>query len=182
MVLANPQSVRVIAYFDSWKQTLAGSYEPLAREERADAEESSALKSLLERRRGVVLETLHGGTLSIHADGDSYSYCYGPRGVAGLLRNRYAVGCAIFASIGGLSFGYDQGVIANILVMRDFLARWPVGPWEKGLMSMSLPAPERTFPASLCSLQLRPWSWVLCLVLYRPVFLRTNILGDILYS
>ncbi|KAI9574868.1 general substrate transporter [Boletus coccyginus] len=118
--------------------TLAGSYEPLAGEERVDAEESLALESLLEQRRGVVLKTPHGGTLSIHADGDSYSYCYGPRGVAGLLRNRYAVGCAIFASIGGLSFGYDQGVIANILVMRDFLTRWPVGPWEKGLMTAAL--------------------------------------------
>lgn len=87
-----------------------------------------------------MLKTPHGGSLSIHAEGDSYSYCYGPRGVTGLLRNRYAAGCAIFASIGGLSFGYDQGVIANVLVMRDFLARWPVGPWEKGLMSMFFPA------------------------------------------
>lgn len=182
MVPASPHSVRVIAYCDPWQQTPAGSYEPLAGEERVDAEESLALESLLEQRRGVVLKTPHGGTLSIHADGDSYSYCYGPRGVAGLLRNRYAVGCAIFASIGGLSFGYDQGVIANILVMRDFLARWPVGPWEKGLMSMFLPVLERTYPVSLRSLQLRPWSWVLCLVLYRPVFLRTSILGDILYS
>jgi hypothetical protein len=129
-----------------------------------------------------VLKTPHGGSLSIHAEGDSYSYCYGPRGVTGLLRNRYAAGCAIFASIGGLSFGYDQGVIANVLVMRDFLARWPVGPWEKGLMSMFLPALLRTHPVSLCLLQLRLWSWVLCLVLYRRAFLRTSILGDILYS
>ncbi|KAH0839744.1 general substrate transporter [Lanmaoa asiatica] len=121
--------------------TLAGSYEPLASsagEERVDAEESPAFESLLERRRGVVLKTLHGGSLSIHAEGNSYSYSYGPRGVSGLLRNRYATGCAIFASIGGLSFGYDQGVIANVLVMRDFLARWPIGPWEKGMMTAAL--------------------------------------------
>lgn len=121
---------------------MAGSYEPLASSsggERVDAEESSAFESLLERRRGVVLKTPHGGSLSIHTDGNSYSYSFGPRGVTGLLRNRYAAGCAIFASIGGLTFGYDQGVIANVLVMRDFLARWPVGPWEKGMMSMLPP-------------------------------------------
>ncbi|KAN0097637.1 General substrate transporter [Tylopilus felleus] len=118
---------------------MAEGYEPLpAGDQRVDAEGSSTFRSLLEQRRGVVLKTPHGGSLSIHAGGDSYSYCYGPPGITGLLRNRYAAACAIFASIGGLSFGYDQGVIANILVMRDFLARWPVGPWEKGLMTAVL--------------------------------------------
>lgn len=67
----------------------------------------------------------------------TYTYRYGPPGVAGLLRNKYTFACALFASIGGLTFGYDQGVIANVLVMKDFLERWPdVGAWEKGLMSM----------------------------------------------
>lgn len=127
----------------------AESYEPLASsagEERVDTGECSAFESLLEQRRGVVIRTPHGGSLSIHADSNSYSYSYGPRGVTGLLRNRFVAGCAIFASIGGLSFGYDQGVIANVLVMRDFLARWPVGPWEKGMMSKLLPALERIHP------------------------------------
>jgi len=73
-------------------------------------------------------------------DGDgeryySYAYAYGPAGLAGLRANTYALGCAVFASIGGLTFGYDQGVIANVLVMQDFVARWPVGAWERGLMS-----------------------------------------------
>lgn len=69
-------------------------------------------------------------------DSYTYTYRYGPPGVAGLLRNRYTLACALFASIGGLTFGYDQGVIANVLVMKDFLERWPnVGPWEKGVMS-----------------------------------------------
>lgn len=129
------------------QQAMAEGYEPLpAGDQRVDAEGSSTFRSLLEQRRGVVLKTPHGGSLSIHAGGDSYSYCYGPPGITGLLRNRYAAACAIFASIGGLSFGYDQGVIANILVMRDFLARWPVGPWEKGLMSMFLPAQSACSP------------------------------------
>jgi hypothetical protein len=68
----------------------------------------------------------------------TYTYRYGPPGVAGLLRNKYTFACALFASIGGLTFGYDQGVIANVLVMKDFLERWPnVGAWEKGVMSTS---------------------------------------------
>lgn len=67
----------------------------------------------------------------------SYAYAYGPAGLAGLRANAYALRCAVFASIGGLTFGYDQGVIANVLVMEDFVARWPIGPWERGLMSTS---------------------------------------------
>ena len=78
---------------------------------------------------------LHGGSLTIRPDGTEYSYSYGPSGLAGLRHNQYALWCAVFASIGGLTFGYDQGVIANVLVMKDFTARWPIGPWEKGLMS-----------------------------------------------
>ena len=80
---------------------------------------------------------LRGGTLFVRPDGEhySYSYTYGPTGLAGLLANTYALRCAVFASLGGLTFGYDQGVIANVLVMKDFVTRWPVGPWELGLMS-----------------------------------------------
>lgn len=88
------------------------------------------------KQRG--LNHLRGGTLSVHPDGEhyySYSYTYGPTGLAGLLANTYALRCAIFASLGGLTFGYDQGVIANVLVMEDFVTRWPIGPWERGLMS-----------------------------------------------
>lgn len=81
----------------------------------------------------------YGGSLDFNPAGpDSYTYTYryGPPGVVGLLRNKYTLACALFASIGGLTFGYDQGVIANVLVMKDFLERWPdVGPWEKGVMS-----------------------------------------------
>jgi hypothetical protein len=36
---------------------------------------------------------------------EEYSYAYGPKGYAGLLHNSYALGCAVFASIGGLTFG-----------------------------------------------------------------------------
>lgn len=76
-----------------------------------------------------------GGSLALHSDGHGYTYAYGPKGLTGLLHNHYALSCAIFVSIGGLLFGYDQGVIANVLVMKDFMTRWPIGAWEKGVMS-----------------------------------------------
>ncbi|KAJ7189121.1 MFS monosaccharide transporter [Mycena filopes] len=75
--------------------------------------------------------------LLVHED-SSYTYSYGPAGLAGLWHNYYALLCAIFASIGGLSFGYDQGVIANVLVMDDFLRRWPVTPLQKGALTAVL--------------------------------------------
>ncbi|KAJ7612035.1 general substrate transporter [Mycena polygramma] len=79
---------------------------------------------------------IHSG-LTVHAD-STYTYSYGPPGLAGLWHNYYALLCAIFASIGGLSFGYDQGVIANVLVMQDFLRRWPVTPLQKGALTAVL--------------------------------------------
>ena len=61
------------------------------------------------------------GTLTVqpssnhNADTYSYSYAHGPKGLPGLLHNRYAFLCAFFASIGGLEFGYDQGVVSIFL-------------------------------------------------------------------
>jgi hypothetical protein len=46
---------------------------------------------------------LKGGRFRVDSEG--YSYAYGPQGYAGLLRNSYALSCAVFASIGGLTFG-----------------------------------------------------------------------------
>ena len=37
----------------------------------------------------------------------------------------YAALCAAFAAIGGMVFGYDQGVVSIVLVMPQFLARFP---------------------------------------------------------
>ena len=97
---------------------------------------------------GGSLDFSPAGSNSTSSSQDShytYTYRYGPPGVAGLLRNKYTFTCALFASIGGLTFGYDQGVIANVLVMKDFLERWPdIGPWEKGVVST-----WRTFPPFL---------------------------------
>lgn len=49
---------------------------------------------------------------------------YGPPGFQGVFTNSYAALCAAFAAIGGMIFGYDQGVVSVILVMPQFLARF----------------------------------------------------------
>ncbi|KAF6761513.1 monosaccharide transporter [Ephemerocybe angulata] len=89
------------------------------------------------RQDDLTRPAAHGGSLTIHGDG-SYTYSYGPKGLAGLRHNYYALLCAFFASIGGLEFGYDQGVIANVLVMEDFVKRWPITPLQKGIMTAVL--------------------------------------------
>lgn len=113
---------------------------PTSSEPREDVTEDTdlILESLLRDNKGVTLDMPHGGSLVVHEDGHTYNYSYGPSGIPGLVRNRYAVASAAFAGIGGISFGYDQGVISNVLVMKDFLARWPIGSWEKGLMTAVL--------------------------------------------
>ncbi|KAF2129923.1 MFS sugar transporter-like protein [Dothidotthia symphoricarpi CBS 119687] len=70
---------------------------------------------------------------------------YGPGGFKGLFSNHYVAMCAAFATIGGLLFGYDQGVISVTLVMDQFLGTFPrvstqasgAGFW-KGLMTAML--------------------------------------------
>ena len=52
------------------------------------------------------------------------------------MHTKYAVLCALSASLGGITFGYDQGVIANVLVMKDFRERFPLSSFQIGLLSM----------------------------------------------
>ncbi|OAV96120.1 hypothetical protein PTTG_02143 [Puccinia triticina 1-1 BBBD Race 1] len=42
-----------------------------------------------------------------------------------ILNNRFVLCCALFASLGGILFGYDQGVISVTLVMDHFNSRFP---------------------------------------------------------
>lgn len=65
---------------------------------------------------------------------------YGPPGVRGALTNSYAAACASFAALGGLVFGYDQGVVSIVLVMPQFLSRFTRvdhagGGFWKGLLT-----------------------------------------------
>lgn len=50
---------------------------------------------------------------------------YGPDGVRGLFSSGYVFGAAFLASLGGFSFGYDQGVISIINVMDQFHTAFP---------------------------------------------------------
>lgn len=67
---------------------------------------------------------------------------YGPAGFAGLFTNPYTLLFAAFISLGGVLFGYDQGVVSVILTENQFLACFPriaetssgAGFW-KGLMT-----------------------------------------------
>lgn len=46
-------------------------------------------------------------------------------GIRGLLENPFIFGVTCFASLGGFLFGYDQGVVSNILVLESFGAAFP---------------------------------------------------------
>ena len=120
----------------------------------------------------------------MHEHDEGYSYAYGPKGLAGLRHNYFALLCAVFASIGGLTFGYDQGVIANVLVMKDFNSRWPIGPWEKGVMSTSQVKFNKLTSVRIddnYSIQRRCWSLGRCLVHFLLGYSPIDILEDILY-
>ncbi|KAJ5650916.1 Major facilitator-type transporter ecdD [Penicillium longicatenatum] len=51
---------------------------------------------------------------------------YGETGIRALLRQPYILFMAVFASIGGMLFGYDQGVISGVLVMNNFGKQFPL--------------------------------------------------------
>ncbi|KAK4549124.1 hypothetical protein LTR36_007581 [Oleoguttula mirabilis] len=68
------------------------------------------------------------------------SYC--EPGFRGVFASRYVALCAAFSALGGLLFGYDQGVVSVILVEPQFLARFgcvaegtPGAGFWKGLLT-----------------------------------------------
>ncbi|KAK7541299.1 general substrate transporter [Phyllosticta citricarpa] len=65
---------------------------------------------------------------------------YGPRGFRGLIGSPFVCGAAFLASLGGFSFGYDQGVISVINVMPQFKSKYPEieSGFYKGLMTAML--------------------------------------------
>ncbi|GKT41602.1 high-affinity glucose transporter [Colletotrichum spaethianum] len=62
---------------------------------------------------------------------------YGRTGFRGLADSPYVGGAALLASLGGFSFGYDQGVISIINVMDQFHTVFPQAatPFGKGFMT-----------------------------------------------
>ncbi|GAB5590991.1 hypothetical protein Unana1_05891 [Umbelopsis nana] len=58
----------------------------------------------------------------------------GVGGLKGLIANPFVFATAVFASLGGMLFGYDQGVISGVLVMPHFMDRFPLNPTEKGFV------------------------------------------------
>ena len=64
------------------------------------------------------------GIISLAHDDDAiwnHRELYGPAGVKGIFANTYVFSCAALSTLGGLLFGYDQGVVSIILVMPQFL-------------------------------------------------------------
>ncbi|KAL4799974.1 general substrate transporter [Aspergillus venezuelensis] len=65
---------------------------------------------------GAVGDLAPAGTIEIS---------YGKPGFKGLINEPYLFFLACFASIGGVLFGYDQGVISGVLVMNNFEKQFP---------------------------------------------------------
>ncbi|OJD34080.1 high-affinity glucose protein [Diplodia corticola] len=62
---------------------------------------------------------------------------YGKSGMKGLVESPYVLGAAFLASMGGFSFGYDQGVISIVNVMDEFHKTFPQSntAFGKGFMT-----------------------------------------------
>jgi MFS family permease len=65
------------------------------------------------------------------------SVAYGPGGIRGVIQSPFVFGAAFLASLGGFSFGYDQGVISIINVMPQFHDAFPRAAYGfgKGFMT-----------------------------------------------
>ncbi|KAI9651915.1 MAG: hypothetical protein M1831_007495 [Alyxoria varia] len=81
---------------------------------------------------------------------------YGPQGVRGLTTSRYVFGAAFLASLGGFSFGYDQGVISVVIVMEQFQAAFP---------EMSIDDPYQSYNTGLMTAMLEFGAFLGCFLM-----------------
>ncbi|KAF8534861.1 general substrate transporter [Trichophaea hybrida] len=67
-----------------------------------------------------------GSTIDTHVKG-RFESLHPERkgGLRGLSKNGYVLWTAVFASLGGFLFGYDQGVMSNILTTENFGSKFP---------------------------------------------------------
>ncbi|KAG9532581.1 hexose carrier protein, partial [Aureobasidium melanogenum] len=80
------------------------------------------------------LETIHTAELPQNLAGE---VAYGKNGLRGIIESPFVFGAAMLASLGGFSFGYDQGVISIINVMPQFHETFPYAKtgFGKGFMT-----------------------------------------------
>ncbi|KAI1262910.1 putative high-affinity glucose transporter [Xylariaceae sp. FL1019] len=83
---------------------------------------------------------LEHAALAAVAGDESFAEAYGSTGVRGMMESPYVSGAAALASLGGFSFGYDQGVISIILTTEQFLEVFPRArtPFGSSLMTSLL--------------------------------------------
>lgn len=88
--------------------------------ERSEAEHATADAGQPIQHREGVAETASDDDTFVDAI-LAESVSYGPGGIKGIVSSPFVFGAAFLASMGGFSFGYDQGVISIINVMPQFL-------------------------------------------------------------
>ena len=97
--------------------------------------ESKAVKTAEKVHHEYAPATIDSHTLQL-----AEHVSYGPDGLRGLLSSNYVFWAAFLASLGGFSFGYDQGVMSIINVMPQFHQKIPgtESAFGKGFMTAML--------------------------------------------
>jgi SP family sugar:H+ symporter-like MFS transporter len=72
--------------------------------------------------------------VNVHNDDDNSAPTEGSR--------TYAIIVCVFAALGGLFFGYDQGVTSGVLIMPSFLEDYCVGWHNFTYEQCTLPSPD----------------------------------------
>ena len=65
-----------------------------------------------------------GGGAAAGGDFDALVAAHDQQGWRGLINNKKALGLATFASLGGVLYGYNQGVFGQVQVMEEFVCRY----------------------------------------------------------